>query len=85
MNTISDVTHWRELPRDLRAVGREALEAGWRLSRRGGGHVVWFSPDGVTTITTAATVPGRQRGLRNDLALLRRAGLGRPGRAGAPG
>ena len=63
-----------QLPRHLRKLGRKARQQGWVIRFSGGGHYKWLAPDGETMVITAATTASI-RGMRNELATFKRAGL----------
>ena len=62
-----------KLPECYRQLARTARAAGWEITRRRGGHLAWRSPSGAVVFTPGS--PSDWRGIRNDIAELRRAGL----------
>lgn len=59
--------------RELRRIAAVAERQGWVITRTGGGHLKWKSPDGQVVITAAT--PDDSRGIANSKAFLRKAGL----------
>jgi len=59
--------------KDLKALRRKALDAGWRVGINGSGHVVFKAPSGETIIMPFS--PSDRRAKLNARARLRRAGL----------
>lgn len=62
-----------DLPRDLRDLGRQALAAGWEISKTSNQHFRWRAPSGALVFTSGT--PSDRRTLRNVQSLLRKAGL----------
>ncbi|GAA1981380.1 hypothetical protein GCM10009799_03090 [Nocardiopsis rhodophaea] len=63
----------KRLPEQLRGLARAARAAGWRIERRRSGHLAWIPPRGPRLFTSST--PSDRRSVRNDVAMLRRAGL----------
>ena len=59
--------------KDLKALRRLALDAGWSVGITGSGHVVFKSPEGKSVFMPFT--PSDRRGVLNARASLRRAGL----------
>lgn len=63
-----------KLPESYRDIARTARRAGWTITRaKRSSHLHWRSPSGQLVVTPST--PGDCRGVRDDLARLRRAGL----------
>jgi hypothetical protein len=66
----------RSVPRELQPAFDLALALGWRTEALGSGHLRWVPPEGRFVVTSST--PSDGRGVRNALAMLRRAGLPLP-------
>jgi hypothetical protein len=70
-----------EIPKDYRTIVDELVSnQGWRYDNSGHGHPKLFAPSGARMIPVPTT-PSDQRGLRNFISQVRRAGaIWPPGR-----
>jgi hypothetical protein len=59
--------------KDLRAIAIHAASQGWHISRTGGGHLRWTSPEGAPVFS--ASTPSDRRALRNIETQLRKFGF----------
>ncbi len=63
-----------KIPEPYRGAYKVACKAKWAITRTGGNHLKWTSPEGQFVITPA-TPSGGNHSNRNSLARLRAAGL----------
>lgn len=63
------------LPKDYRSVARAALEAGWTVTKSGGGHAKLRSPDGQTTMPLPGSGKVALNLYKSITSTLRKAGL----------
>ncbi len=61
--------------KDVRALLSIAGGQGFRVERRGGGHVMVFPPDRTRPAVVMSSTPSDSRAIKNARAMLRRAGL----------
>jgi hypothetical protein len=61
------------VPEPYRALAKLARKHSWVISPTRNGHLRWRRPDGHAVITAGS--PSDHRGIRNDKARLRKAGL----------
>lgn len=61
------------ISKDLRPIVRKAEQAGWTVTKKRGGHLMWQSPDG--GITGSGATLSDHRAIRNIKGRLRRLGL----------
>ncbi|WP_166345207.1 hypothetical protein [Phytoactinopolyspora limicola] len=65
----------REIPKEYRIVAQHQVDTfGWRYDASGKGHPRLYPADITKSPITIAGTPGDQRGLRNFIAQVRRAG-----------
>jgi hypothetical protein len=62
-----------KIPRDMRALARQASGQGWVIAWCAGGHLVWRSPTGALVVSSGS--PSDRRAVHKLRADLRRAGL----------
>lgn len=63
-------------PDELKKMASQAVQQGWRVERRGSGHLAFLSPNKGTSPVFASATPGKNnRAIPNIRGKLRRAGL----------
>jgi hypothetical protein len=78
VNSISEVTDQRAVPRFLKEAFVIARKTGWRVFK-GRGHMKWYPPGDGEFVVVSCTRSGPHE-IRNCMAELRRHGLDLPGR-----
>lgn len=60
--------------KELDQLRRLAVAQGWRVVRTNKDHYKWYAPDGKTMVVSGST-PSDHRAIKNQKALMRRAGF----------
>ena len=59
---------------DWEKLRKAAISQGWRVEYTNKGHYRWLAPDNKTIVVSGSSTSDR-RGMKNQLALMRRAGF----------
>jgi hypothetical protein len=62
------------MKKDWEKLRKQAEDQGWRVIATNKRHYRWLAPDGKTTVVSGSTCSDH-RGIKNQLALMRRAGF----------